>query len=75
MLSVEELNDLRQKVLAGVEFPPEEYKRIIQAYRATRLGAVTAGAEKTKAKVVSAAKAAPVDLGTLFASIGLQKKE
>lgn len=75
LLSPEELNDLRQRVLAGEQFPAEEYKRIIQSYRAQRLGAVTAGAEKTKAKAEAKTKAAPADLSTLFASLGLQKKE
>ena len=75
LLSTEELNDLRKQVLDGKEFSVEEYKQIIQSYRAARLGAVTASAEKTRAKAETKAKAAPVDLSVLMASIGLGKKE
>lgn len=69
--TAEELNDLRQRVLAGEEFPAEEYRKIIQAYRANRLGAVAAAAPKTKAKAASSAKAAPQDLATLMQNLGL----
>lgn len=69
--TAEELNDLRKRVLAGEEFPAEEYRKIIQAYRANRLGAVAASAPKTKAKAATAAKAAPQDLATLMQNLGL----
>lgn len=75
MLDADKLNDLRQRVLAGEELSTEQYTQVIQAYRAQRLGAVSAGAEKTKAKAASAAKAAPVDLSVLMAGIGLAKPE
>jgi hypothetical protein len=71
LATVEELNDLRQRVLAGEEFPAEEYRRIIQAYRANRLAGVTAAAPKTKAKAAATAKAAPQDLSSLMSSLGL----
>lgn len=69
--TAEELNDLRQRVLAGEEFPAEEYRLIIQAYRANRLGAVSASAPKAKAKAAASAKAAPQDLATLMSNLGL----
>lgn len=71
LATAEELNDLRKRVLAGEEFPAEEYRKIIAAYRANRLGAVTASAVKTKAKAAATAKAAPQDLSTLLGSLGL----
>ena len=73
--TVEELNDLRQRVLAGEEFPVEEYREILRSYRAARLAGVTAAAQKTKAKAEAATKAAPVDLNVLLGSLGLGKKE
>ncbi len=73
--TVEELNDLRQRVLAGEEFPVEEYREILRSYRAARLAGVTAAAPKTKAKAEAATKAAPVDLNILLGSLGLGKKE
>lgn len=69
--TAEELNDLRKRVLSGEEFPAEEYRKIIAAYRANRLGAVSAAAPKAKAKAASSAKAAPVDLNALLGGIGL----
>ena len=75
ILSPQELNDLRQAVLDGKEFSAEEYKRIIQSYRSARLQGVTVSAEKTKAKAETKAKAAPVDLGALMASLIPPKKE
>jgi hypothetical protein len=69
--TAEELNDLRKRVLAGEEFPAEEYRKIIQAYRANRLGAVASSAPKTKAKAAATAKAAPQDLATLMQNLGL----
>jgi hypothetical protein len=71
LATAEELNDLRKRVLAGEEFPAAEYRKIIAAYRANRLGAVAASAPKTKAKAAASAKAAPVDLSTLLGGIGL----
>lgn len=71
LATAEELNDLRKRVLAGEEFPAEEYRKIIQAYRANRLGAVTAAAPKTKAKAAASAKATPQDLSSLMNSLGL----
>jgi hypothetical protein len=69
--TADELNDLRKRVLAGEEFPAEEYRKIIQAYRANRMGAVAAAAPKAKAKAASSAKATPQDLATLMGSLGL----
>lgn len=69
--TVEELNDLRKRVLSGEEFPAEEYKRIIQAYRANRSAGVAAAAPKAKAKAAASAKAAPQDLATLMGNLGL----
>lgn len=69
--SAEQLNDLRARVLAGEEFNAAEYSRIIAAYRAHRMGAVTAAAPKTKAKAASKTAATPVDLNTLLGGIGL----
>lgn len=71
MVTPEQLNDLRQRVLAGEEFPAEEYRKIIAAYRANRLGAVSAAAPKAKAKAEAGKKAAPVDLNALLGGIGL----
>lgn len=69
--TAEELNDLRKRVLSGEEFPAEEYRKIIQAYRANRMGAVAAAAPKAKAKAASAKAATPQDLATLMGSLGL----
>lgn len=46
MTTAEELNDLREKVLAGIEIPVEDYAKLIQSYRAKRYGDVSAAAEK-----------------------------
>lgn len=67
----EELNDLRARVLAGEEFPADEYRRIIQSYRAHRSGAIAAAAPKAKAKAASTKAAAAVPLSTLMAGLGL----
>lgn len=71
LATVEELNDLRKRVLAGEEFPAEEYRKIIAAYRANRLGEIAAAAPKVKARTEAGKKAAPVDLSTLLGDIGL----
>lgn len=71
LATAEELNDLRKRVLSGEEFPAEEYRKIIQAYRANRLGTVTAAAPKAKAKAAASAKATPQDLASLMGSLGL----
>lgn len=71
LATAEELNDLRKRVLAGEEFPAEEYRKIIQAYRANRLGAVDAAAPKAKAKGKAAAAATPQSLENLLGSMGL----
>lgn len=73
--TVDELNDLRQRVLAGEDFPAEEYREILRSYRAARLAGVTAAAPKTKAKAEAVKAAAPVDLNVLLGSLGLGKKE
>lgn len=65
----ENLNDLRQRVLAGEDFPAEEYRAILQGYRALRLQGMPAAHEKAKAKTAAAAKAAPVDLSVLMAGL------
>jgi hypothetical protein len=69
--TAEELNDLRKRVLAGEEFSSEEYSRIISAYRAHRMGAVSAAAPKAKAKAAAKAASAPADLNALLGGIGL----
>lgn len=69
--TVEELNDLRKRVLAGEEFPSDEYKKIIQAYRANRSAGVAAAAPKAKAKAAAKTAAAPQDLASLMGSLGL----
>jgi len=69
--SLEELNDLRKRVLAGETFPAEEYRQILISYRELRGGAVAAAAPKTVAKAEAKAKAAPVDLNTLMGNLGL----
>ena len=71
MKTLEELNDLRARVLAGEVFPADEYREILKSYRALRGGAVAAAAPKAVAKAKSAAAAAPVDLGNLFSQLGL----
>lgn len=71
LATADELNDLRKRVLAGEEFPADEYRKIIQAYRANRLDAVTAAAPKAKAKAASKTAAAPQDLASLMGSLGL----
>ena len=53
MKTPEQINDLRKRVLAGEDVSPDEYREIIQAYRAQRLGAVTASAPKTVARAAS----------------------
>ena len=73
MKTPEQINYLRKRVLAGEDVSPDEYREIIQAYRAQRLGAVTASAPKTIARAASAKSAAPIDLNALMAGIGLGK--
>ena len=75
MLNAEQLNDYRKRILAGEDIPTEEYVQIIRAYRNSRGAAVEAAAPKIKAKAATAAKAAPMDLSTLMAGIGLQMKK
>lgn len=73
MKTAEELNDLRKRVIAGEEFPADEYREIIRSYRASRLAGVAAVAVKTKGKAEAKAKAAPVELNVLLAGLGLSK--
>lgn len=68
-ITPEHLNDLRARVLAGETFPAEEYRKIIQGYRALRLSGVAAAAPKVKAKAEAKAAAAPVDLSVLMAGL------
>ena len=75
MLNADQLNDYRQRILAGEDIPVEEYQQIILAYRNSRGAAVEAAAPKVKAKAAAAAKAAPMDLSTRMAGIGLQMKK
>lgn len=75
MLDAQQLNDCRKRILAGEDISPAEYQNIIRSYRASRLGAVTASAPATKARAAAATKAAPIDLNTLMAGIGLQMKK
>jgi len=69
--TVEQLNDLRTRVLAGEEFSAEEYGAIIRAYRANRLAAVSTSAPKTKAAAAAKTKSAPQDLASLMNTLGL----
>ena len=75
MLDATQLNDYRKRILAGEDIPTAEYAEIIRAYRNQRGVAVETAAPKTKARAEAAAKAAPMDLGTLMAGIGLQMKK
>jgi hypothetical protein len=75
MKTVDELNDLRKRVLAGEEFSPEAYREIIVSYREARLAGVSAAAPKAKAKAEGQTAKAPVDLQVLLGSLGLAKKE
>lgn len=48
--TVDELNDLRQRVLAGEDFLAEEYREILRSYRAARLVGVAAASRKPRRK-------------------------
>jgi hypothetical protein len=69
MLDAAQLNDYRQRILAGEDISVDEYTEIIRNYRATRGAAVTAAAPKTKARAASAEAATPRDLTTMMAQL------
>jgi len=69
MLDAVQLNDYRQRILAGESIHVEEYTEIIRNYRATRGAAIAASAPKTKAKAASAEAAVPRDLSTMMAQL------
>ena len=73
LYTAEQLNDLRQRVLAGEEFSAEEYRKIIRSYRASRETAVEKAAPKVQARAAAKEKAAPVDLQVLLGNLGLGK--
>jgi hypothetical protein len=49
------LNDLRSRVAAGEDVPPEEYAEIIASIRQTRLSAASAAAHPAKKRGLSVA--------------------
>jgi hypothetical protein len=69
MLDTTQLNDYRQRILAGEDISVDEYTEIIRNYRATRGAAVTSAAPKTKARAASAEAATPRDLATMMAQL------
>lgn len=69
MLDAQQLNDYRQRILAGEDIPVDEYTEIIRNYRLTRGAAVTAAAPKTKARAASAEAAIPRDLSSMMAQL------
>lgn len=69
MLDAQQLNDYRQRILAGEDIPVDEYTEIIRNYRLTRGAAVAAAAPKTKAKAAAAAASTPRDLSTMMAQL------
>jgi hypothetical protein len=71
MTTPEQLNDLRQRVLAGQDVSIEEYALLIQSLRARRSGEVTASAERKAAASKSPAKPAkaPVALPDILADL------
>jgi hypothetical protein len=71
LFSPDQINDMRKRVLAGEEFPADEYRNLIRSYRACRLAGQTTSATKTAAKTDKATKNAPVDLNALLGNLGL----
>ena len=71
----EALNDLRQQVLAGKEFSVEDYRDIIQARRALRVGAIAAAAPKVTARAAASAAAKPRSLAEVLAEAARIKRE
>ena len=69
MLDAQQLNDYRQRILAGEDIPVDEYTEIIRNYRLTRGAAVAAAAPKTKARAASAEAATPRDLSSMMAQL------
>lgn len=61
--AIQELADLRSKVLSGVEVPPEEFRRVLDALREDRK---SAAATTKKAKEAAQPKVQPKDLADLF---------
>jgi hypothetical protein len=49
MTEFQRLSDLRQKVLDGVEIPPEEYAQVIESLRRSRTAQPVIGAKKSRA--------------------------
>lgn len=69
MLDAQQLNDYRQRILAGEDISVDEYTEIIRNYRLTRGAAVATAAPKTKAKAATAAASTPRDLSTMMAQL------
>lgn len=65
MLSADQLNDLRQKVLRGEEIPREQMREVLESLRKRRAEDIAA-ASATKERKAKAEKAAPVDLDVLL---------
>lgn len=58
--TLDDLNKLRTRVLAGEKFSPEEYREIMRAYREVRKLTVTKAAPAIESKAIaSAGKSAP----------------
>lgn len=57
--AIRNTNDLRSRILAGEKIPREELKLVLASLRAGRLSAATT-------KKATKAKAAPIDLSSLF---------
>lgn len=65
--TTEQLNDLRQRVLAGQDVSVEEYSALIQSLRQRRMGDVEKAAEKkATTKRAPAAAKTPVELPDLL---------
>ncbi len=67
--TLDNLNDLRQRVLSGEKFSVDEYHEIMKSYRAVRQVAVSKAAPKIESKAAaSAGKNAP-SLGDILSRI------
>jgi hypothetical protein len=67
-LPQDQLNDLRQRVLAGQDVSVEEYHILISSLRQRRSGDVTASAEKKAAHATKSAKPT-VELPDIFSDL------
>lgn len=70
--TIDELNDLRRRQLAGEELTEDEYRYFIRSYRAIRRGVVDTAAPKIERKAAAAKTSTAVPLETILA--GLAKK-